>query len=737
MKKVIYILSLCLLLTTACSKDFIDELGGSGAAADEGTLKLTYSLSSTKSDSDAELLAKSKLKIYRADGELIRYYKPATEAPDELYLVAGRYSAELSIDADSYATTSFDECGYYGSKSFTITANKSNTVSITSSITNSAIKVVYDETIAENFEEGYITYVTASDSFDMETAESDKLYTLSFAESDDGVGYFILPDGVSNISWGFTGTQVNLDTEEKALLSLSGVIKNPQAATVYTLNLKYSETAGGMIGGLSVSIDEDSEEFDDSFAFSPQPTISPLDFSISSPQVYSGVNSYSLAISAVNSLKSVTLEMLDDDGDVVKSYSPLDVDIVDLSDDGLAFEYSEVDGEISSKVGTLTISDKFLTLFNSGGVKSVNIVAKDVLSAKGEATPQFVVPGILDNPALDLWANSGVIQACLPTVTDEVVKIAYRKSGDTNWAEATATSVGDYLYEASFAPTWAQATSEGGTTVYYLDSGFTAGNTYEYKYYIGGVDQEKVLSYTTSGVQTIADSGFESSSLSCWGTSNSSSTWWASGNNTTFDSLKSLCTQGTSSGMGGSACAYLAGKDVLLVELAAGNLFLGQFSKASTSGTVSFGQSYTWTSRPTSLKFKYAASLGTVDATKHATYISKGSTDQARIFFAIVDWSSRHDVTSGTSSPSGVWDPATPTSVTEGDIIGYASLWITSSTSGSTMQEEELTVYYYDKQTKPSKDITIVISCATSAYGDYMNGSTSSKLYVDDFEFGY
>ncbi len=730
MKNIIYILSLCMLLTTSCSKDFIDELGGSGAADNEGTLKLTYSLASTKSTSDAELLAKSKLKIYREDGELIRYYKPATEAPDELYLVAGKYSAELAIDASTYATTSFDECAYYGDASFEITANESNNVSITSSITNSAIKIVYDETIIDNFEEGYITYVTASDAYDKQTAESDKLYTLSFTSS--GVGYFILPDEVSNISWGFSGVHSD---PEVGTLSLSGVISNPKAATAYTLNFKYSETAGGVVGGLTISIDESSEEFDDSFAFSPQPTITPLDFSISSTQVYSGENSYSLAVSAVNSLKSITLEMLDDDGDVVESYSPLDGDIVDLSTSGLAFEYSIVNDEESSKVGTLTISDDFLTLFSSGGVKSVNIVAKDVLSAKSEVTPQFVVPGILDNPTLDLWANSGVFQACVPTASAEnVVKIAYRKSGEEDWSEATATSVGDYLYEASFSPTWSETTSDGGDKVYYLNSGFTAGNTYEYKYYIDGVDQGKLLSYTASEVQTIASSGFESSSLSCWGSSNSSSTWWASGNNS-FSS--SLCTQGTYSGAGGSACAYLAGASVSLVDLAAGNLFLGQFERPSlTSGQVSFGQSFDWTSRPTSLKFKYAASLGTVNASYKGEYIEEGETDQARIFFAIVDWSDRHVVTSGTSSVSGVWDPATMSSVTEGEIIGYASLWITSSTSGS-MQEKELTVYYYDKETKPSKDITIVISCATSAYGDYFNGSTSSKLYVDDFEFGY
>ncbi len=719
MRKLIYIISICTLLMAACSKDLTES---DTSSTDEGTLKLTYALSTTRSDAD-DLIAQSKLKIYRADGELIRYYMPASDVPDELYLVAGSYSASLSIDAESYATTSFDKCGYYGQTNFTIEANKSSDVAVTSTITNSAVRVIYDDTIAENFEQDYITYVTASDSFDKQSAQSDELYTLSFSES--GTGYFILPEGVSNLSWGFEGTHTD---SQVGRLSLSGVIEKAQAATLYTLNLKYSQTAGGMVGTITVSVDDSSDDYDDSFAFSPQPTITATGFSISQPQLYTG-DSYAFSISAINELQSVDLELLDSDDNVVTTYSPLVAGTeVNLSAKGVV--YSVID----SKYGTLTLTSELFDSYSTGGVKSVNIVAKDVLSAKKEATAQFILPGLVESPTVDLWLNSGLLQTCITSEVAGEVTISYRKSGDSSWVEATATSVGDYIYQASFEPQWSETTSDGGDKVYHLSSGFTAGNTYEYKYSIGGVEQGS-HSFTTQGVQTIANSDFESSSLSCWGLSNSTSNWWASGNNTYAESS---CTQGTYSGMGGSSCAYLAGASVTLVKLAAGSIFLGQFERPSiTTGQVSFGQSFAWSSRPTSLKFKYAASLGTVDADYHKySFISEGSTDKARIFFAIVDWDSRHVVSSGTSDPTGVWDPATMSEVDKGEIIGYASLWITASTSGS-MKEEELTVYYYDTKTKPSKSISIVISCATSAYGDYMNGSTSSKLYVDDFEFGY
>ena len=44
---------------------------------------------------------------------------------------------------------------------------------------------------------------------------------------------------------------------------------------------------------------------------------------------------------------------------------------------------------------------------------------------------------------------------------------------------------------------------------------------------------------------------------------------------------------------------------------------------------------------------------------------------------------------------------------------------------------------YYDKETKPSKSYKIVISCSANMYGDYMNGCSTNRLYVDDFQWVY
>ena len=84
-----------------------------------------------------------------------------------------------------------------------------------------------------------------------------------------------------------------------------------------------------------------------------------------------------------------------------------------------------------------------------------------------------------------------------------------------------------------------------------------------------------------------------------------------------------------------------------------------------------------------------------------------------------------------------MWDPETVSSLEEGAIIGYGSLWVEQSTDGDDMVTIDLPIYYYDKTTKPSKEYKIVISCSANAYGDYMNGCRNNRLYVDDFEWVY
>lgn len=211
-----------------------------------------------------------------------------------------------------------------------------------------------------------------------------------------------------------------------------------------------------------------------------------------------------------------------------------------------------------------------------------------------------------------------------------------------------------------------------------------------------------------------------------------------SGNNTM---TKTLCTS-TDVKFGKSAPAAKLTSTNMLV-LAAGNLFTGEFAYKSFTGTVQFGQTYAFTARPSAMKVKYHAHVGTVDKVRTSgdicPYIKKGDPDMARIFVAIVDWNAPHEVVSGMTTTKGAWDPEKGIdNVSEGKILGYGSLWITQSTDGEDMQDAELDIVWYDHETRPAEGkYSLVISCACNAYGDYFTGCSKNVMYVDDFEWVY
>ena len=182
-----------------------------------------------------------------------------------------------------------------------------------------------------------------------------------------------------------------------------------------------------------------------------------------------------------------------------------------------------------------------------------------------------------------------------------------------------------------------------------------------------------------------------------------------------------------------------AGKN-WFVNIAAGNLMSGIFYKDGPwTGVVEFGQPYNWTARPSGMKVKYHATLGTIDASKHSgAPVGIGDPDKARIFVAIIDWNARHRVASGTKDPTGIWDPAETIQTAEGKLIAYGSLFVDKSTEGEQMVEATLPLNFYDPAAgRPTGKYSIIISCSTSAYGDYMVGCTTNVMYVDDFQWVY
>ena len=336
----------------------------------------------------------------------------------------------------------------------------------------------------------------------------------------------------------------------------------------------------------------------------------------------------------------------------------------------------------------------------------------------------------------DLWQNTGTVTALISA--EEYASgaaLEYRIKGDTEWQTMQESGYDAGILTATIAPEWKTETNPNGLTVYKLvpKKGLFAGHTYEFRLLVGGSEQGAPLEYTAPAGNTIPNGDMEDASMSCWTQNNKTAEFWGSGNNTF---TKGLCTQAP---FAGGMRAKLQATSAVGV-LASGNLFTGLFQKdLFTRGVVSFGQTYAWKARPRALKVQYFAEhIGPVDIDKKfGAPIGMGDQDRARIMVAIVDWNTRREVGSGTEPPTGTWDPQEAASTEQGKIIAYGSLFIDESSTGDRMIDTELELHFYDREAKPSGLYQLVISCSTSAYGDFMTGCKSNVLYIDNFEWAY
>lgn len=330
----------------------------------------------------------------------------------------------------------------------------------------------------------------------------------------------------------------------------------------------------------------------------------------------------------------------------------------------------------------------------------------------------------------------------------QTVKVQYKTTDESQWHDAEVNSD---RTAAIVRPEFTSHTSADWTTLEAANvkpykrkvagTGILDGKTYQYKLIVDSFESEVAEFDSAAADRTNpAIPALDQKELSCYTTENNTdATWWGSGNNTF---AKSLCKHDAT--YKGAHLKAESGELVaFFVGLAPGNLFSGKFYRPSTDGTVYFGQPYQWAKRPSGVKVQYDAKTGNVNNGKHGWKIAEGSPDYARIFVAIVNWEKTRDVTSGMSTPKGCWDPETSSDPSGdncggGQIVAYASLWISQTALKGSFNEVTLPFNWYAEDVNPANaNYSLVISCSTSAYGDYLNGYKSAEMYVGDFEWVY
>ncbi len=615
MKKILTFMTICLALAVSCTKAELKD-----KEAGMGVLSMDMSLSDqTKAMSQDELLSSAQVKIYKADfSGLVRSYT-YNNMPSPFYLAADAYRVDVvagEAAKETPAAASFENKSYKGSKEFTITAGNVTTVEVVAGVNNAVTSISFDQTVAENFNEGY-TFTIGLDAAD---AATQLVYNASSSGSE---GYFIVAGlDEPSFTWTFSGVLA----KDGSAFTKTGVIEDIVPGKLYKMNLKYTIKDGD------------------------------LEFTL------------------------------------VVDYS------TDIVDDTIIFEP--------------------------------------------------VSTGLALTPVYEIWAAHATVYADVDPNENAgaTVQFAYSTNGGSTWEYADGVNYGEGVWKADL-------------------TGLTPSTEYTYALAINGEHVGSPLTFTTEAAPALPNSSFEYVSKvsgkdyykfydpNC-GVADGSYMFWGSGNGEGSEGVNGSANMGivittidTGDKIDGNQ-SVLCQNNSIVGMLTAGNLFTGQFAGlvGTSGGKVNFGRP--WTSRPTALKIWAKYTTGQINILKNENLgVSKSDYDRAQIKFAIGTWDYKKyggtkdsPVHVNTTDASTFVDFYTDAStIANGDLIIYNDGYMINNGAKVTATTSEWIEYiipldYRQLTTYPTH---IVISCATSQFGDYFTGYDGGRLWIDAAELIY
>ena len=358
-----------------------------------------------------------------------------------------------------------------------------------------------------------------------------------------------------------------------------------------------------------------------------------------------------------------------------------------------------------------------------------------------------VSTGLSASSIYEIWAAHATVHADVDASESEgkSVQFAY-SSDDQDWKTVDGINDSEGTWKADL-------------------TGLAPSTTYTYKLMIDGAQVGESMTFTTEAAPNLPNASFEYASTvsgasyykfydpNC-GVEEGKTMFWGSGNG-----------EG-SEGVNGSASMNIVityidtndkidGKQSVLAQtssmagfLAAGNLFTGQFDGlvGTSGGKVNFGRP--WTSRPTALKLWCKYKTDKIDIIKNNNLgVTTSDYDRAQIKVAIGTWDYRtyggtknSPVHVNTTDESTFVDFYTdPNTIANGDIIIHHDGYILNkapkvTAATDTWVEYTIPLIYHNLNAYPTH---IVVSCASSQFGDYFTGNDGSQLWLDAFELVY
>lgn len=331
---------------------------------------------------------------------------------------------------------------------------------------------------------------------------------------------------------------------------------------------------------------------------------------------------------------------------------------------------------------------------------------------------------------VNAWTNEVYLTAV--GVDGQANGFRYRVSGASGWTDVSGSAI----------------TADGGQFTAHI-TGLEPATTYEFYAYTGE-DMTDVAQFTTDPARQFPNNSFEHFSLVTDATyykwydpacddPESREIWWACGNgegkeNPGTGTLGLVLTYPDGDDKVDGGWSVRCESKSLAGVLACGNLFTGRFAKiiGTTGGAVNYGRP--WTTRPKALRVWYKYQSGVVDIIGKKPVGDNtqiGDQDRCEIAVSVGNWDYK--------KMGGV--PDSPVYVNTTDEIYYTSKSQGVIAFGHLVSDRscdwtqiEIPLEYKTLTERPTH---IIVTCAASYLGDYLTGSSQTRLWVDKMELVY
>lgn len=721
----------CIILFVGTILGLVSCKEDTGIADAEGVLKLSVGVSdkvevvsrSLAEEEQNVLGGNCKIRIYSGE-TLVQKYQGIDNLPAEIALANGNYSVRVTA-GDSVAA-SFEQRFFEGIKEFAIAKGETSTVEVNCGIANTVVAIAWDQSLQEVFKGDCQVIITS--------ATGELVYSSANA---DAKGYFSLPEDNRKLTCKFSAT--TLGGEEYVRTTELSDVKD---ATLYNLTYSYSSVEQGPTGGAALQIQIDETpliEEEHVITIKQRPVITCKDgeettYDLEQP-MYLELNAqkdFYVQVATSSTLNSLMIqnENFKQWGFIVNQFDMLSLEGQEEALKQFGISVSEKKQTLTGDVWTILFAKKLVAqMTGTEGSVSTTIEAVDAAGKSRKVVWNIVASNatVVTDEIIpyEVWTSKATLRGTVTTALESVPKFRYRAKNTADWTTVEAT-----LVENAFSKEV---------------TGLTPGTTYEYQ----AMDGEKASSITYEFTTEIAfqpeNAGFEytSGSVPTLIYGSGQNMWWDTGNGGSKKAGIDLTTPDKSVKHGGNQSLLLASQNAKVLgigKFAAGNLFAGKFLNTDgMDGILGWGRPCT--SRPKALKVWVRYEPGIVDV--GGSHISKDETDHGIIYVAVGDWAGREaegetwPFVVRTKNSSSLFSTAKGTYSGDG-IIAYGEKVFTEAyKDGENMKELTIELDYDSYGGTQRKPTSIIIVSSASRYGDYFEGSTSSKMWLDDMELIY